>query len=95
MNKMIVYGIRDGKLWMGRPTFLSWVRCLFRRGWMLAVKPIRGWERYAHYPDVLYISPEYANFTNEDFGATPLASVMIAEKHKGHEVYGYKPWQEK
>ena len=97
MNKIIVYGISDNgeRMWMGRPTLLSWLYCFFKRGGMLTVKPIKNWEEYAYYPDALYITPEYANFTNEDLGSTPLASVMIAEKRKGNEVCDYKPWQKK
>jgi hypothetical protein len=52
---------------------------------MLTVKPIPGYEEYAYYPDVLCISFEYCNLTNEDLGATPLSSIIIAEKHKGNE----------
>ena len=95
MNKIIVYGIRDGKVWFGRPTLSSWLYCFFHRGGMLTVKPIKGWEQFAHYPDRLYISFEYANITNEEFGATPLASVVIAEKRRGREWIATKPWQEK
>ena len=97
MSKIIVYGISDNgeRVWMGRPTFLSWLYCFFKRGGMLTVKPISGYEEYAYYPDQLYISFEYCNLTNEDFGRTPLASVIIAEKHKGRTVFPTKSWNEK
>lgn len=97
MNKIIVYGISDNgeRVWMGRPTLLSWLYCFFKRGGMLTVRPIPGYEEYAYYPDQLYISFEYCNLTNEDLGCTPLASVIIAEKHKGRTVFPTKAWNEK
>jgi hypothetical protein len=93
MSKVIVYGFKDDKLWMGRPTLLSWLYCFFHRGGMLTVKPIKGFENYAHYPDRLYISFEYCNLTNEDLGITPLASVYVAEHHKGNDLPPLKPFQ--
>ena len=91
MNKIIVYGISDNgeRVWMG------WLYCFFKRGGMLTVRPIPGYEEYAYYPDQLYISFEYCNLTNEDLGRTPLASVIIAEKHKGRTVFPTKAWHEK
>lgn len=98
MNKIIVYGISDNgeRVWMGRPTLLSWLYCFFKRGGMLTVKAIPGYEEYAYYTDhELYVSFDYCNLTNEDLGRTPLASVIIAEKHKGREVFPTKSWHEK
>jgi hypothetical protein len=94
MNKIIVYGISEDneRVWMGRPTLLSWLYCFFKRGGMLTVKPIPGYEKYAYYPDRLYISFEYCNLTNEDLGRTPLASVILAEKHKGRIMFPFKSW---
>ena len=90
MNKIIVYGIIDNgeRVWMGRPTLLSWLYCFFKRGGMLTVRPIPGYEEYAYYPDQLYIGFEYCNLINEDLGCTPLASVIIEEKHKDKKVLG-------
>lgn len=100
MSKIIVYGISEDKVWFGRPTLLSWLYCFFHRGGMLTVKPIKGWEEFAYYPDRLHISFEYANITNESFGSnpfgpTPLASVIISEKRRGREWVATKSWQEK
>ena len=97
MNKIIVYGISDNgeRVWMGRPTLLSWLYCFFKRGGMLRVRPIPGYEEYAYYPNQLYTSFEYCNLTNEDLGCTPLASVIIAEKHKGRTVFPTKSWHNK
>jgi hypothetical protein len=92
MSKVIVYGFRDNKLWMGRPTLLSWMYCFFHRGGMLTVKPIKGFEDYAHYPDQLYISFEYCNLTNEDLGVTPLASIILAERNRGRDITTLTPW---
>lgn len=96
MNKIIAYGISDNgeRVWMGRPTLLSWLYCFFHRGGMLTVRPIKGFEDYAYYPDQLYISFEYCNLVNEDLGVTPLASVVIAEHHKGNGFPPYKPFQD-
>ena len=94
MSKVIVYGFETDKLWMGRPTLLSWLYCFFRRGGMLTVKPIKGFENYAYYPNRLYISFEYCNLVNEDLGVTPLASVLIAEHRKGKVLSSFKPFQE-
>ena len=82
MNKIIVYGISDNgeRVWMGRPTLLSWLYCFFKRGGMLRIRPIPGYEEYAYYPNQLFTSFEYCNLTNEDLGRTPLTSVIIAEK---------------
>ena len=93
MSKVIVYGFEDDKLWMGRPTLLSWLYCFFRRGGMLTVKPIKGFENYAYYPAQLHVSFEYCSLTNEEFGATPLASVFVAEHHKGNDLPPLKPYQ--
>lgn len=97
MNKIIVYGISDNneRVWMGRPTLVSWLRCFFRKGGMLIVKPIPGYEEYAYYPDQLCVSFEYCNLTNEDLGCTPLSSVILAEKRRGREVFPTKPWHGK
>ena len=97
MNKIIVYGISDNgeRVWMGRPTLLSWLYCFFKRGGMLRVRPIPGYEEYAYYPNQLYTSFEYCNLTNEDLGCTPLASVIIAEKHKGRTLFPTKSWHNK
>ena len=92
MSKVIVYGFRDNKLWMGRPALLSWLYCFFHRGGMLTVKPIKGFENYAYYPDQLYISFEYCNLTNEDLGVTPLASVILAERSRGRDITTLTPW---
>ena len=92
MNKIIVYGISENgeRVWMGRPTLLSWLYCFFKRGGMLTVKPIPNYEEYAYYPDQLYISFEYCNITNEDLGRTPLESVIIAERNKGKTAFPIK-----
>jgi hypothetical protein len=97
MNKIIVYGISENgeRVWMGRPTLLSWLHCFFKRGGMLTVKPIPNYEEYAYYPDQLYISFEYCNITNEDLGRTPLESVIIAERNKGKTAFPVKSWHEK
>ena len=97
MNKIIAYGISDNgeRVWMGRPTLLSWLYCFFKRGGMLRIRPIPGYEEYAYYPNQLFTSFEYCNLTNEDLGCTPLASVIIAEKHKGRVVFPTKSWHEK
>ena len=97
MNKIIAYGISDNgeRVWMGRPTLLSWLYCFFKRGGMLRIRPIPGYEEYAYFPNQLFTSFEYCNLTNEDLGHTPLASVIIAEKHKGRTVFPTKSWHEK
>lgn len=96
MNKIIAYGVSDNgeRVWMGRPTFLSWLYCFFKRGGMLAIKPIPGYEKFAYDPDQFHITFEYCNLTNEDLGCTPLVSVFIAEKHKGRTVFPTKAWCE-
>lgn len=97
MNKIIVYGISENgeRVWMGRPTLLSWLHCFFKRGSMLIIKPIPNYEEYAYYPDQLYISFEYCNITTEDWGRTPLESVIIAERNKGKTAFPIKSWHEK
>lgn len=94
MSKIIVYGFEDGKLWMGRPTLLSWLYCFFHRGGMLTAKPIKGFEDYAYYPDQLYVSFEFCNLTNEDLGVTPLASVILAERNRGRDITTLTPWND-
>lgn len=92
MNKLIAYNIKDGRLWMGRPTFLSWLRCFFHRG-VLTVKPIPGYREYGYYYTKLYISPCYANFTNQ-MCASPLDSVRIAEHRRGNHEVNFEPWNQ-
>lgn len=78
---LIAYGYENEKLWFGRVTFKSWLRAFFRDGGLLDVKPIKGYEEYAYYRDVLRVEisdANLANFRNED--ADPIWMINWAEK---------------
>jgi hypothetical protein len=95
MNKIIVYGFNENRLWFGRPTLASWVRCFFCKGARLVVKPIKGWEQFAHYPKKWGIAFEFANLANEWLDVDPLAAICFSEKCRGHELTEIRPWVEK
>ena len=82
-QKVIVYGYEKGKLWFGRVTFRSWLRAFFRDGGLLEVKPIKGFEKYAYYPDFLLTELKYCNITNFHNGQSPLWAIAWAEQNKG------------
>ena len=95
MTKILVYGFKEDRLWFGRPTLRSWVRCFFQNGGMLVVKPVKDWEQFAYYPDELHINFQFANLVSEWLDASPLASIVMAEKDKGNEITAIRPWTEK
>lgn len=55
MRKMICYGFENGKLWFGYVTLWSLIASYFRNGRCLEVKPIKGYEQYAYYEDLLIV----------------------------------------
>lgn len=95
MNKIIVYRFDGNRLWFGRPTFLSWVRCFFCKGGRLVVKPVKGWEQFALYPKKWNIGFEFANFATEWLDVDPIAFICFVEGNRGHEVTEICPWIKK
>lgn len=82
-KNVIVYGYENDKLWFGRVTLRSWLRAFFRDGGLLAVKPIKGYEQYAYYSDVLLTELDYCNITNFRNRCNPIWAIKWAERHKG------------
>lgn len=82
-NNVIVYGYEKDKLWFGRVTLRSWLRAFFRDGGLLEVKPIKGYEQYAYYSDILLAELDYCNITNFHNNRDPLWAVAWAERNKG------------
>ncbi len=85
---LIAYGYENEKLWFGKVTFKTWLRAFFRNGGLLEVKPIKGYEEYAYYRDVLRIEicdANLANFSIEN--ANPIWMIDWAEKSNGGIKY--------
>lgn len=92
MKQIIVYGIEGDKLWFGRPTLRSWLNVAFKNGYLLEVKPIKGYEKYAYYPDHLFVGFDYCSVVTLDLSRTPKAAIYRAEKYKGNKnVENLKP----
>ena len=83
LKNVIVYGYEKDKLWFGRVTLRSWLRAFFRDGGLLAVKPIKGFERYAYYSDVLLTELDYCNITNFRNNQSPIWAIAWAERNNG------------
>jgi hypothetical protein len=83
-NNIIVYGYENDKLWFGRVSLWSWLMAFFINGRLIAVKPIKGYERYAYYPKVMLTSLDGANITNyHPRESSPIHSIALAERRKG------------
>ena len=82
-KNVIVYGYENDKLWFGRVTLRSWLRAFFRNGGLLEVKPIKGYENYAYYPDCLLTELDYCNIVNFRPNDDPLVAIAWAERNKG------------
>ncbi len=95
MTKMIAYNFDGDRLWFGRPTFFSWMRCFFCKGGRLVIKPIKGWEQFALFPKKWGSGFEFVNLASEWLDVDPISSICFAEKNRGHEVVAIKPWVEK
>jgi hypothetical protein len=92
MKQIIVYGIEGDKLWFGRPTLRSWLNVAFKNGYLLEVKPIKGYEEYAYYPDHLFVGFEYCSVVTLNLSRTPKTAIYRAERYKGNKnVENLKP----
>jgi hypothetical protein len=58
---------KDGKLYFGKVSFISWVKAYFGiDGRMLVVKPLKGYENYHYFKNQdLYVSPNYGLLVND------------------------------
>ena len=83
MNKVIVYGFENNKLWFGRVTLWSWLYAFFHDGGFLKVKPIKGYEEYAYYKKGLCTELSYCKITNFSFHHDPLWAIAYAERNNG------------
>lgn len=83
-NNIIVYGYENDKLWFGRVSLWSWLMAFFINGRFIAVKPIKGYEKYAYYPKIMLTSLDWANITNDHLRENdPIHSIAWAERRKG------------
>ena len=93
MKQIIVYGIEGDKLWFGRPTLRSWLNIAFKNGYSLEVKPIKGYEEYAYYPDRLFTTFDYCSIVTLDLSRTPKSAIYRIEKYRGNRnVESLKPF---
>lgn len=88
MRKIICYGFENGKLWFGYVTLWSLIASYFRDGRFLEVKPIKHYEKYAYYKDVLMVDwhSRYYNFTNYKNYNTPFWAIAYAENKTVREI---------
>lgn len=85
---LIAYGYENEKLWFGRVAFKTWLRAFFRNGGLLEVKPIKGYEEYAYYRDILRVELSDANLANFSIeNANPIWMIDWAEKSNGGIKY--------
>lgn len=99
MRRVICYGFENGKLWFGYVTLWSIIASYFRNGRCLEVKPIKGYEKYAYYPDVLIAEwgSKYHHLANwwSDEDGTPFSAIALAERKTIEEIMQYKGIREK
>ena len=90
MKKIICYGFENGKLWFGYVTLWSLIASYFRDGRSLEVKPIKHYENYAYYKDVLMVdwSCRHHHFTNWWLNdtKTPFVAIAYAEHKPLEEI---------
>lgn len=80
IKNLIAYGYENNKLWFGRVTFWSWLMAFFKNGWCLEVRPIKGYEQYAYYSDMVFVTFNEAHLTNYyPVKGCPLTAIMNAE----------------
>lgn len=85
---LVAYGYENEKLWFGKVTLKSWLRTFFRNGGLLEVKPIKNYEEYAYYKNILYVEicgAHLANFTVK--GADPIWMINWSERSNGGIKY--------
>lgn len=81
MSKIICYGFEKNKLWFGRVTLWSWLMAFFIDGRFLKVKPIKGYEEYAYYPEQLMTQLGWAKITNDGLGQhNPIIAIALQER---------------
>jgi hypothetical protein len=62
---IICWHIENNKLYFGQVTRHSWHRAIRgKRGYLLKVKPIKGFEKFNYYPDYLLVELQGAHLTN-------------------------------
>ena len=70
---IICWHIENNKLYFGQVTRHSWHRAIRgKRGYLLKVKPIKGFEKFNYYPDSLLVELHDAHLTNWITGDIPL-----------------------
>lgn len=82
-KNVIAYNFENDKLYFGRVTLRSWIRAFFRKGGLLEVKPIKGYEQYAYYEKYLFTELNYTKLVNWHYGDDPIKSIQYAERHNG------------
>lgn len=87
MRKIICYGFENGKLWFGYVTLWSLIASYFRNGRCLEVKPIKDYEQYAYYQDLLIVEwgGNHHHFTNWWID-TPFSAIALAERTTVEEI---------
>lgn len=62
---IICWHIENNKLYFGQVTRRSWHRAIRGKcGYLLEVKPIKGFEKFNYYPDSLLVELQDAHLTN-------------------------------
>jgi hypothetical protein len=70
---VICWHIENNKLYFGKVTRRSWHRAIRgKKGYLLEVKPLKGFEKFNYYPDKVLTDLEHAHITNWIADSIPL-----------------------
>ena len=70
---IICWHIENNKLYFGKVTRRSWYRAIRgKRGYLLEVKPLKGFEKFNYYPDKVLVELQDAHLTNWITDTIPL-----------------------
>jgi hypothetical protein len=82
---IICWHIENNKLYFGKVTRHSWRRAIRgKRGYMLEVKPLKGFEKFNYYPKGVLVELQDAHLTNWIVGTIPLTLRRCLAKERYH-----------
>ena len=70
---IICWHIEKNKLYFGKVTRRSWHRAIRgKNGYLLEVKPLKGFEKFNYYPDQVLVALQDAHITNWIIDSIPI-----------------------
>jgi hypothetical protein len=82
---IICWHIENNKLYFGKVTRRSWHRAIRGKcGYLLEVKPLKGFEKFNYYPDCVMVELQDAHLTNWIVDTIPLTLRRCLEKEGYH-----------